>query len=191
MIIIFPHLSPLPLPERNIIIGHMQSMRRVIFSGRRKILHLPLFLPAIGPQPVEGLDWWESSWFGSYYAPDTNQWIMHSELTGSIRPSMEAGVWLWKDGLKWLWTDSKTFPFLHSIDQDHGFIFMEMWGRRDCSMPTLPKNGSFWKTESFRKIPMIHKIQMIRIILNRFWITIRLSPQIITRLEVSKSQNHP
>ena len=65
---------------------------------------------------------------------------MHSELGWLYpSPSMEAGVWLWKDGLKWLWTDSKTFPFLHLIDQGSWLYFMEMWGKRDCSMPTLPK----------------------------------------------------
>ena len=143
-------------------------------------------------KPVEGApDWWESSWFGSYYAPDTNQWIMHSELGWLYpSPSMEAGVWLWKDGLKWLWTDSKTFPFLHSIDQGSWLYFYGNVGRKDCSMPTLPKNGSFWKTGSFRKISITHKILMIRIIINRIWIPIRLNPQIITRLEVSKSQNY-
>ena len=30
---------------------------------------------------------------------------------------------MWKDGLKWLWTDSKTFPFLHSIDQGSWLYF--------------------------------------------------------------------
>ena len=49
---------------------------------------------------------------------------MHSELGWLYpSPSMEAGVWLWKDGLKWLWTDSKTLPFLHSIDQGSWLYF--------------------------------------------------------------------
>ena len=71
-----------------------------------------------------GANWWESSWFGSYYSPDDNQWIMHSELGWLFpSPSMDTGVWFWKDGLKWLWTDSKTFPFLHSIDQGSWLYF--------------------------------------------------------------------
>ena len=91
------------------------------------------FIPAAIPGPgywsdakasTAGADWWESSWFGSYYAPDTNQWIMHSELGWLFpSPSMDSGVWFWKDGLKWLWTDSKTFPFLHSIDQGSWLYF--------------------------------------------------------------------
>ena len=49
---------------------------------------------------------------------------MHSELGWLYpSPSMEAGVWFWKDGLKWLWTDSTTFPFLHSIDQGSWLYF--------------------------------------------------------------------
>jgi hypothetical protein len=75
--------------------------------------------------PMEGApDWWVSSWFGSYYAPQDNQWIMHSELGWVYpSPSMEGGVWLWKDGLKWLWTDSERFPFLHSIEEDSWLYF--------------------------------------------------------------------
>ena len=98
-------------------------------------------------QPVEGSpDWWESSWFGSYYAPDTNQWIMHSELGWLYpSPSMEAGVWLWKDGLKWLWTDSKTFPFLHSIDQGSWLYFMEMWGEEIVLCLLFQKMDRFGK----------------------------------------------
>ena len=83
------------------------------------------FTPAAIPSPGywsdakpsgAGADWWESSWFGSYYAPDTNQWIMHSELGWLFpSPSMDSGVWFWKDGLKWLWTDSTnlSFPSFH------------------------------------------------------------------------------
>ena len=91
------------------------------------------FIPAAIPSPGywsdakpsgAGADWWESSWFGSYYAPDTNQWIMHSELGWLFpSPSMNSGVWFWKDGLKWLWTDQQTFPFLHSIDQGSWLYF--------------------------------------------------------------------
>ena len=47
---------------------------------------------------------------------------MHSELGWLYpSPSMEAGVWLWKDGLKWLWTQKP--PFLHSIDQGSWLYF--------------------------------------------------------------------
>jgi hypothetical protein len=91
------------------------------------------FIPAAIPSPGywsdakpsgAGADWWESSWFGSYYSPDTNQWIMHSELGWLFpSPSMNSGVWFWKDGLKWLWTDQQTFPFLHSIDQGSWLYF--------------------------------------------------------------------
>jgi hypothetical protein len=91
------------------------------------------FIPAAIPGPgywsdskasTAGANWWESSWFGSYYSPDDNQWIMHSELGWLFpSPSMDSGVWFWKDGLKWLWTDSKTFPFLHSIDQGSWLYF--------------------------------------------------------------------
>ena len=49
---------------------------------------------------------------------------MHSELGWLYpSPSMDAGVWFWKDGLKWLWTDSERFPFLHSIEEDSWLYF--------------------------------------------------------------------
>ena len=115
------------------------------------------FTPAAIPGPgywsdakasSAGLDWWESSWFGSYYAPDTNQWIMHSELGWLYpSPSMDAGVWFWKDGLKWLWTDSTTFPFLHSIDQGSWLYFYGNVGEKKLFYAYNSKNGSFSKTE--------------------------------------------
>jgi hypothetical protein len=98
------------------------------FLGTEEIF-TPLAIPGPGywsdaKASTAGANWWESSWFGSYYSPDDNQWIMHSELGWLFpSPSMDSGVWFWKDGLKWLWTDSKTFPFLHSIDQGSWLYF--------------------------------------------------------------------
>ena len=40
---------------------------------------------------------------------------MHGEL-GWVYPieSPTAGIWLWKEGMGWLWTDEGVYPFMHS-----------------------------------------------------------------------------
>jgi hypothetical protein len=76
-------------------------------------------------KPIEGApDWWESSWFGTYYSPIDNQWIMHSEL-GWLYPSPTRGfgIWFWQDELNWLWTNYETFPFLYSMDEGSWLYF--------------------------------------------------------------------
>jgi hypothetical protein len=65
-------------------------------------------------QPGGAVNWWSSSWFGSFYINDENAWIMHSEL-GWLYPfqSGQSGIWLWQENLGWLWTDEQYFPFLY------------------------------------------------------------------------------
>ena len=89
----------------------------------------PVAIPGPGywsdAKPIEGApDWWESSWFGTYYSAIDNQWIMHSEL-GWLYPSptRDFGIWFWKEELNWLWTNYETFPFLYSIDEGSWLYF--------------------------------------------------------------------
>jgi len=75
--------------------------------------------------PLENApNWWKSSWFGTYYKSRGSGWIMHEKL-GWIYPSPGAGegVWLWKDQLGWMWTDSERYPFVHSNEYDSWLYF--------------------------------------------------------------------
>ena len=59
--------------------------------------------------------WWESDWFGTYYNGVESGWILHSGLGWLYpSPSDNGGVWLWKENMDWLWTDSDKFPYLYS-----------------------------------------------------------------------------
>ena len=64
--------------------------------------------------PETATDWWRSQWFGTFYRDGASDWIMHAEL-GWLYPlaHLTDGVWLWKQNMGWLWTDTKTFPFLY------------------------------------------------------------------------------
>jgi hypothetical protein len=71
-----------------------------------------------GAKPLDGyLGWWESWWFGSYYKSE-NGWWYHMDL-GWVYPSGAAGegLWLWKEGLNWVWTKEYIYPFLYSHDR--------------------------------------------------------------------------
>ena len=61
--------------------------------------------------------WWNSPWFGTYYRSEESGWLLHLEL-GWMYPAPGAnnGLWLWKEGLNWLWTDEGVYPFLYSSD---------------------------------------------------------------------------
>ena len=71
----------------------------------------PLWANAV---PETATDWWRSQWFGTFYRDGASDWIMHAEL-GWLYPlaHLTDGVWLWKQNMGWLWTDTKTFPFLY------------------------------------------------------------------------------
>jgi VCBS repeat-containing protein len=68
----------------------------------------------IDAQPSVVKDWWTSAWFGSFYL-SSNGWVMHMEL-GMVFPKQNpnAGLWLWKEGFGWLWTDKGVYPFLYN-----------------------------------------------------------------------------
>jgi len=68
----------------------------------------------IDAQPGSAANWWTSRWFGNFYL-NTNGWARHEKL-GWVFPmeSPTAGLWLWKEGMGWLWTDKEIYPFLHA-----------------------------------------------------------------------------
>jgi hypothetical protein len=67
----------------------------------------------IDATPGEAKDWWTSPWLGSFFL-SPNGWAMHGKL-GWVYPveSPMAGIWLWKEGMGWLWTDEGVYPFLY------------------------------------------------------------------------------
>jgi len=68
----------------------------------------------IDAQPGSAANWWTSRWFGNFYL-NANGWARHEKL-GWVFPmeSPTAGLWLWKEGMGWLWTDKEIYPFLHA-----------------------------------------------------------------------------
>jgi len=77
-----------------------------------------------GANRLDGyLGWWESVWFGSYYKSE-NGWWYHVDL-GWLYPSGAAGegLWLWKEGLNWVWTKENIYPFVYSDDTGSWYYF--------------------------------------------------------------------
>ena len=65
---------------------------------------------------VEGAEnWWTSSWFGQFFLPEEEGWILHEQLGWIFTfASTENGVWIWMEELGWCWTDYQNYPFLYS-----------------------------------------------------------------------------
>ena len=69
-----------------------------------------------GAEPLGGdKGWWNSPWFGTYYRSEPSGWFLHLGL-GWIYPipSEQGGIWIWKEGMGWLWTSEQVYPFLNS-----------------------------------------------------------------------------
>ena len=59
--------------------------------------------------------WWESEWFGIYFKSRESGWILHSKLGWAYpSPSPTDGLWMWKEGLGWIWTDDGIYPYFYS-----------------------------------------------------------------------------
>ena len=77
--------------------------------------------------------WWESPWFGFFYSPEGEGWLLHDNLGWlyALPADREQGVWLWIDPLGWLWTESTIYPFLFDNQRKdwlfyHGSLSGEM-----------------------------------------------------------------
>jgi len=72
-------------------------------------------------------DWWTSPWFGNFFQ-SSNGWIMHEKM-GWVFPvqSQTSGVWLWKKGEGWLWTDSGLYPRLYGPSYESWLYFYGVW----------------------------------------------------------------
>jgi hypothetical protein len=64
---------------------------------------------------------------GNFYL-NANGWARHEKL-GWVFPvqSPSAGLWLWKEGFGWLWTDEAVYPFLYR-NVSGGWLYF--YGRR-------------------------------------------------------------
>jgi hypothetical protein len=68
--------------------------------------------------------WWQSEWFGVYFKSEQSGWILHTELGWLYpSPSLHAGIWIWKEGLGWLWSDEQVYPYLYSADSGSWLYF--------------------------------------------------------------------
>ena len=75
--------------------------------------------------------WWNSFWFGTYYRSEESGWLLHLELGWMYpAPGTNRGLWLWKENLNWLWTDSDVFPFLYSSDSGNWLYFFGDFNRK-------------------------------------------------------------
>ena len=63
---------------------------------------------------------------GNFYL-NANGWVRHEKL-GWVFPikSPTAGLWLWKEGMGWLWTDDGVYPFLY---QNSGAGWLYFYGQ--------------------------------------------------------------
>jgi hypothetical protein len=77
----------------------------------------------IDASPGSAAGWWSSPWLGNFFV-SPNGWAMHQEL-GWVFPveSPTEGLWLWKEGLGWLWTAEGVYPFVHAAATGNWLYF--------------------------------------------------------------------
>lgn len=71
----------------------------------------------------EGSDWWESWWLGTYFKGDNGWWYHESLGWLHASGSQESGLWMWKQGVGWLWTRELVYPFLYSYEKESWYYF--------------------------------------------------------------------
>jgi hypothetical protein len=73
---------------------------------------------------AEAPGWWESEWFGIYFKSRESGWILHENLGWVYpSPSIGEGLWMWKKGLGWMWTDEGLFPYLYAQETGSWLYF--------------------------------------------------------------------
>ncbi len=82
----------------------------------------PLFIE--GAEALDGSQgWWQSAWLGSFYESQHDGWLLHERLGWLFAvPDPEEGVWFWKEGLEWIWTDNGVYPYFHA-EESAGWLF--------------------------------------------------------------------
>ena len=107
------------------------------------------FVPR-GPSWIDAVpgtanNWWSSPWWGSFYL-NANGWARHEKL-GWVFPmeSPTAGLWLWKEGFGWLWTDKEIYPFLYQ-NGNGGWLYF--YGRRQATLLFYDYSTKRWITRN-------------------------------------------
>jgi hypothetical protein len=77
--------------------------------------------------PGVATDWWNSAWFGNFFQ-SSNGWVMHEKM-GWVYPvkCQSSGVWLWKKGQGWLWTDEGLYPRVYGDSYKSWVYFYGAW----------------------------------------------------------------
>jgi surface protein len=98
----------------------------------------------IDAQPGGAKDWWSSDWFGNFYL-NANGWARHEKL-GWVFPveSPSAGLWLWKEGMGWLWTDKGIYPFLYD---NSGGGWLYFYGQNKGTLLFYDYSAKHWITK--------------------------------------------
>jgi hypothetical protein len=107
------------------------------------------FVPR-GPSWIDAVpgtanNWWSSPWLGSFYL-NANGWVRHEKL-GWVFPikSPTAGLWLWKEGFGWLWTNKEIYPFLYQ-NGNGGWLYF--FGRREETLLFYDYSTKRWITRN-------------------------------------------
>ena len=61
-------------------------------------------------------NWYDSDWLGTFFETK-NQWTYHTDMSWAYaipNSSSPESVWLWKEGLGWLWSSENSYPYLYS-----------------------------------------------------------------------------
>jgi hypothetical protein len=67
--------------------------------------------------------WWENASLGNYYIAG-NGWWYHMDLGWVyVSGSHGKGLWIWKEGLGWVWTWESVYPFLYSYEKESWYYF--------------------------------------------------------------------
>ena len=100
---------------------------------------LPPWLSEAQPAGAQAPDWYTSDWFGSFLLT-TSPWLYHADL-GWIYAQTDGsdGIWLWKEGKGWLWTNPAAYPYLFRHENSVWLYFLKR------------KNGKAWFYNSATK----------------------------------------
>ena len=93
--------------------------------------------------------WWESPWFGKYYVAEESGWIMHLDLGWVYSFFTSKGIWIWKESLGWVWTDSKIYPFIYSANSSGWSYF---YGKFDQSLLIYDYKRKQWNRINDRAV---------------------------------------
>ena len=74
---------------------------------------------------------------------NANGWASHEQL-GWVFPmeSSTAGLWLWKRGPRWLWTDKEIYPFLYKSSTG-GWLYFMVFKKMPYYFSNIPPEGGY------------------------------------------------